>query len=135
MAAEWVLAVDFGTSFTVAAVCRDGGVPVALDLAGDGTQRVPSAVALGADGGWLVGRQALSEAQFAPERCVRAPKRLVGQAEDVPLEDRLVPVSVLLGAVLGHVRAVALRHAGGVEPRVVRLTCPATWAAFRQRVL
>jgi molecular chaperone DnaK len=131
----WVLAVDFGTSFTVAAVSRDGGPGQLLDLAGDGSMRIPSSVAVGADGGWRVGRDAVREAMSAPYRFERAPKRLVGQPENVLLGELTAPVSSLIAAVLDAVRRTALTATGGLAPDALGLTYPATWQEERKAVL
>jgi hypothetical protein len=125
----WTLAVDFGTSFTVAAVRVDGRPPETIEIAGE--RRVPSVVFVDDGGAMYVGRVAEDMAVGRPDRAVRAPKRRL--AEPVPVVIGGQPYSVvdLVAAVLRHVYDEAVRHQGSV-PRAVSLTHPATWNGPRR---
>ncbi|APU21891.1 Hsp70 family protein [Actinoalloteichus sp. GBA129-24] len=120
------LAVDFGTSNTVAALRIDGG-PARL-LLFDGWPVLPSAVLSGRDGTLVVGREALRGARLDPARFEPHPKERIDEGE-VLLGDAVVPVVSLIASVLRRVAAEAAR-----VDRVV-LTHPADWHATRRGVL
>ncbi|AXB46564.1 Hsp70 family protein [Amycolatopsis albispora] len=120
------LAVDFGTSNTVAAL-RTGGGPARL-LLFDGWPVLPSAVLRGRDGGLVVGREAIRGARLDPARFEPHPKERVDDGE-VLLGDAAVPVVSLIAAVLRRVAAEA------PAPDRVVLTHPADWYSTRRAVL
>ncbi|WP_422769519.1 Hsp70 family protein [Plantactinospora sp. WMMC1484] len=125
-----LLAIDFGTSHTVA-VAR-GADGRARPLLFDGTPLLPSAVFLAPDGVPLVGRDAQRAARVDPARFEPHPKRRVDDGT-VLLGDRELPVTELVGAVLRRVAAEAERQLGGVDE--LRLTHPARWGERRRAVL
>lgn len=125
---SWTLAVDFGTSFTVAAVRSDGRPPEAIEIAGE--RRMPTVVMVSDDGSVLVGRAAEDLAASSPGRALRAPKRRLGEPAPVVLGGRAYQVVDLVAAVLRHVYDEAVRHQGS-PPDSVRLTHPATWSRPR----
>lgn len=131
--AGWQLGIDFGTSYTVAAVLEDGQVKV-VDVESNGQSRIPSVVFLNSDEDLLVGTNAQHQAVFAPERFEPSPKRCIADGE-VFLGDRFVPVADLVSAVLRKVYAEACRQHGGVVPSATRVTHPAEWADSRLNVL
>ncbi|MBN6035992.1 Hsp70 family protein [Amycolatopsis sp. 195334CR] len=120
------LAVDFGTSNTVAAVRADGGPPRLLLF--DGWPVLPSAVLRGRDGGLVVGREALRGARLDPARFEPHPKERIDEGE-VLLGDAAVPVVSLIAAVLHRVAAEV------PAPDRVVLTHPADWYSSRRAVL
>jgi hypothetical protein len=128
---DWVLLIDFGTSFSRAAIVdADGRVePVEVD----GAVAVPSGVWADAKGRLISGVPALRQARLAPERWNRAPKRSLGQAK-LSLGSAEVAVSDAVAAVLKQLSAEAIRRRGGA-PRAVRLICPARWDAARRETL
>lgn len=128
-AVEGWLAVDFGTSNTVAVSCRAGGT--ARPLLFDGSPLLASAV-YAADREVLVGRDAWHQARDDPARLEPNPKRRVDDGT-VLLGGRTMPVVDLVGAVLGRVAAEARAVLGGLPPVV--LTCPAAWGPHRRAVL
>jgi molecular chaperone DnaK len=130
---SWQLGIDFGTSYTVAAVARDGDAAV-VDLESNGSSRLPSSVFLTEDNEVVVGIAACHQAVFAPERFEPTPKRAIGEGE-IFLGDRLVPVTELVAAVLRRVYTETCRQQGETAPSVVRLTHPADWSAARLEVL
>ena len=122
--AGWVLAIDFGTSYTVTAVRGERG-PEVIEIGGD--RRVPSVVLADEDGVLVVGRAAEDMSLTQPGRTMRAPKSRLGEPAPVILAGRPHNVVDFVTAIFRHVHAEAVRHQGS-EPSEVRLTHPATWS-------
>ena len=129
---QWTLAIDFGTSFTAAAMRVGDRRPEILTL--DGESRMPSLVLLNEDGELVVGRNAENQADINPERVVRTPKEDVGHGV-MPLAGNAVKVTDAVGKVLGTVHDEALRQRGNAAPQTVWLTHPAAWEQTRQQAL
>ena len=129
----WQLGIDFGTSYTVAAVATEGTVTV-VDVESNGRSRMPSSVFISPDGEILVGTAAQHQAVFAPERYEPTPKRALGEG-DCFLGDDLVPVTDLVAAVLRRVYTEASRQQGESAPNAVFVTHPADWGETRLDVL
>jgi molecular chaperone DnaK (HSP70) len=127
---SWVLAVDYGTTYTTAAI-REGN-RVDLVQVSD-SPWIPSTVLLDTEGQLLAGHSAEAQAAIYPDRFERTPKRYVG---DVPLMlgGYVVPVQDALAATLHLVSREAIRLQGG-PPAELRLTHPARWQAPRLAVL
>ncbi|MGI5245916.1 Hsp70 family protein [Dactylosporangium sp. CA-139066] len=125
------LGVDFGTSNTVA-VAQAPGVPARAVLF-DGFPLLPSSVCVAPDGGLFVGREAVHAARVHPELFEPHPKRRIDDGE-ILLGDRAYPVAQVIAAVLGRVRAEAVRTMGAA-PAATVLTCPAAWGTVRRQVL
>ncbi|GAA2374021.1 Hsp70 family protein [Dactylosporangium salmoneum] len=125
------LAVDFGTSNTVAVVRRADQAPRALVF--DGTPLLPSAVLARRDGTLLVGQDAQHDARIEPERFEPHPKLRIDEGT-VLLGDAEVAVTELLAAPLRRVaqesRAAGVDPAGGAV-----MTYPAAWSAQRRAIL
>ncbi len=124
----WTLAVDFGTSFTVAAVRSSQRSPEVIEIGGD--RRVPSVVFVDDDATLRVGRAAEDLAVFRPGRAVRAPKRRLGEPAPVVLGGKPYQVVDLVAALLRYVYDEAVRHQGSA-PSSIRLTHPASWSRPR----
>ncbi|CAA9262233.1 MAG: FIG00821990: molecular chaperone, partial [uncultured Corynebacteriales bacterium] len=125
-----VLAVDFGTSNTVAALAVDGGAPRLLAI--DGSPLVPSSVFLADDGTLAVGRDADRQARLDPARFEPNPKRRIDDGE-ILLGSTAVPVVTAIAAVLRRVAGEVARQGGSVDE--VRLTHPARWGRRRRTAL
>jgi actin-like ATPase involved in cell morphogenesis len=125
--ADLTLAIDFGTTNTVAVARRNGAAPRVVSV--DGAPYQPSAVLLGADGALVVGTDALRLGRAAAHRLETRPKARL--AEDVLLlGDTQVDVQTVVRAVLAKVTSAAARQAGGPVDHLV-LTHPADWGAVR----
>ncbi|GAA4672799.1 Hsp70 family protein [Phytohabitans rumicis] len=125
------LAIDFGTSHTVAVVRRDGQQPRSLLF--DGSPLLPSCVYAAPGGELHTGRDAERLAQVDPGGFDPHPKRTVDQ-DVVLLGHHEFAPAALIGAVLGRVaRAAAEAGAGPSAPAI--LTCPADWGRRRRAVL
>lgn len=127
-----VLAIDFGTSNTVAAVSVDGTPPRLLTI--DGSPLVPSSIYLGEDGSIAVGRDADRQARIDPSRYEPNPKHRIDDGEML-LGTDVIPVRQAIAAVLGRVLQEFRRQFDGANPDVVRLTHPARWRKTRRDVL
>ena len=129
----YTLALDFGTTFTAAAVLGADGVPAMVGL-GNRAMQVPSTVFVTADGAVLVGEAAERAAAADPGRARREIKRRIG--DDVPVLIGGSPYSV--GHLAGRVIAWAVdrcRERYGEPPADLVLTHPATWRQFKIEVL
>ncbi|MCL2850700.1 MAG: hypothetical protein FWE61_11770, partial [Micrococcales bacterium] len=128
----WILAVDFGTVNTAAAVrLPDGRVEkVKLDPNGD---TMPSAV-VSTDGRWRVGQAALNARRTHPTTFIASPKTRLGQ-ESVVLGDAVVAPSVIASNVFAAVRERAMRAVNGTEPDRLVLTHPVRWGRSRLEAL
>lgn len=126
--AGWVLAIDFGTSYTTVAIAENGRVEL-IDV--DGVRALPSGVWLDGSGALVVGTSAERQSRLAPERWERSPKRLLGEVAPLLLGGHRIAVVDAVAAVLRHVAAEAMRRQGG-RPDEVRLTYPARWGERRR---
>lgn len=126
----WVLAVDFGTTNTVAAVADASGVRV---LTVNGRPVMASAVFLH-DDGWFVGETAIRMARHRLDRFEACPKRAIPDGTlflggtDVPVGDA---ITELFRPLLTEAQA---QH-NGQPPDLFVVTHPATWTAGRIEVL
>ncbi|GAB3655330.1 Hsp70 family protein [Glycomyces tarimensis] len=124
------LGIDFGTSHTIAVVRRvDGSV---RPLLFDGAPLMPSAVCADADGGVMVGRDALYSGRRHPERFEPNPKRHIDRAS-VLLGEQEFAVVDLIAAVLRAVADECRRVVG--PPRQVTITVPAEWGPARRQII
>src|SRR5262249_3583502 len=120
----FLVAVDYGTMNTVAALRRPDGQVRPLVV--DGSPLLPSAACVGPDGQLLVGRDAETAGRADPAGFVPDPGTRI-DAGTVTLGDSVFPVVEVIGGTLARVAREAIRGAGGVLPRLV-LTHPASWA-------
>lgn len=109
----WGLAVDYGTSFTAAAVVDGDGVVEVVEV--EDSRRFPSGVLLGEDG-LVVGGAAVNQARRRPERFERCPERLVGKTA-VLLGGQAVEVVEMVGAVLDRVVPALERRSRALTAR------------------
>jgi molecular chaperone DnaK len=126
-----VLAVDFGTSNTVAALGVDGGAPRLVTI--DGSPLVPSSVFLTDDGTLAVGRDADRQARIDPSRYEPNPKRRIDDGF-ILLGAAALPVTMVISEVLKRVHGEVRRQLNG-EPDQARLTHPARWGQRRRDTL
>jgi molecular chaperone DnaK len=132
MTATYGLGVDLGTTYTAAALWRDGRaecVPL-----GTTSLSVPSVLFLRDDDVLLVGDAAVRRGISEPDRVVRQFKRRFG--DDVPLliGDREATPAELAGVLLRWVVDTVTEREGG-PPAHVTLTHPATWREHRTSLL
>lgn len=121
---SWILAIDFGTSYTVAASKVGDRSPEVIEIAGE--RRVPSVVMVDPAGTVVVGRIADDLSATHPESTLRAMKNRLGDQAPVVLDGRPHQVVTLVAALLRQVYTDSVRQLGE-PPTEVRLTHPATW--------
>ncbi len=120
----WILAIDFGTSYTVAASKIGDRPPEVIEVAGE--RRMPSVVMIDTGGAVLVGRTADDLSGTHPGSTLRALKNRLGDQAPVVLDGRPYQVVNLVAALLRNVYVESVRQMGE-PPSEVRLTHPATW--------
>ena len=117
----WLLAIDFGTSSTVAAIVAADRTEL---LHVGGVVHVPSAVMLDPDRGLVAGIDADEAATRFPDRVDRNPKRSLGRTTHLVLAATPVLTTDAVGAILATVAREAIARRGGVAPAGVVLTHP-----------
>ncbi|MFG1922922.1 Hsp70 family protein [Cryptosporangium sp. NPDC048952] len=131
LAVDHSLAVDYGTSNTVAMVgWPDGRI---RPLLFDGSPLLPSGVCLEPDGQLLAGRAAERAGRVSPQSYEPNPKRRIDDL-DLLLGDRGVPVVTMIAATLNRVWQEVSRTLPEPPGRIV-VTCPVTWGPARRSVL
>ncbi|WP_199037874.1 Hsp70 family protein [Glycomyces salinus] len=130
MQSDSSLAVDFGTSNTVAVLRRPGEADRPLLFSG--APVLSSAVYADAEGGFCTGLDAHRMAQFDPARLEAHPKQRVDD-DSALLGEREVPVVELIAAVLARVREAAVEANGTAPPAI--LTHPVQWGPRRLGIL
>jgi molecular chaperone DnaK len=130
---DWVLSIDFGTTYTTVAVRVEAQPPEIIEI--DGDRRVPSVVlADEISGCLLVGRRADDLAHSQPRGAARELKRRLGEGTPVLLGGVAYSLPEVVGALLAYVAAAAETYVGSPPSRVV-LTHPATWRRIRTDAL
>jgi Hsp70 protein len=129
---DWVLAIDFGTTNTVAAMTDAGGTTT---LMVDGRPVMPSAVFLNPDRKtWSVGDTAIRIARRRLEWFDANPKRGVPDGT-LFLGGQSVPVGDAIAAVMRPIVTEAVRQHGGRKPAAFVVTHPANWGEGRVTTL
>jgi len=126
------LGVDLGTTFSAAAVRRDGVAQIVT--LGHRAMVVPSVIYAGPDGEVLVGEPAVRRATNEPERVVREFKRRIGDRVPLMVGDTPLPAEHLMGMML-HELVAAVSEQQGEAPARVAVTFPANWGAYKQDCL
>jgi hypothetical protein len=128
----WVLAVDFGTTNTVAAVADAGGVEA---LVVDGRPVMPSAVFLHPDGTtWSCGETAVRMARRRLDRFEPNPKSWVPDGT-IFLGGRNIPVGEAITALFRPICEEAAQQHDGHPPTAYIVTHPANWGQARVALL
>ena len=126
---SYELGIDFGTTFTAAAVRRAGepGEPEVIPLGGRGGA-VSSVLHLARDERVTVGEAAAGLAGIDPTRVVRALKRRVGDPDPVVLGGHAWAAEDLSARLLRWVVDRVTEHENG-PPAGIALAHPASWSA------
>lgn len=124
----YTLGFDLGTTFTAAAVVRDGRAEIVA--LGNHTASIPSVVFLRDDGELLVGDVAERRGVQEPARLARTFKRRFGDSAPIMLDRSPFSADRLITVVLSQVVADVVRRQGGPPDRVA-VTHPANWGAYK----
>ena len=126
--------IDFGTTFTAAAVHRDGEQAVELVPLGDNRAAVPSVVFVAPDGSFVMGDAAARRAVTDPDRVVREVKRRIGDETPVLVAGEPIEAHTVAACfVRWVVDRVAERE--GAPPERLALTHPASWGRHKRDLL
>jgi molecular chaperone DnaK len=128
----YALGIDLGTTYTAAAVARNGRAEVAA--LGYRATSVPTVVLLTSDGRFLVGDAAERRAGHEPDRVARQFKRRVGDPTPLLLGGTPIAVDRCLAEVLRWV-VVTVGQGEGGPPGAVTVTHPANWGDYKRDVL
>jgi actin-like ATPase involved in cell morphogenesis len=126
------LGVDLGTTFTAAAVERDGRAEV-VPL-GDHAPQIPSVVFVREDGHLLVGEPAVRRGVAQPDRVAWQFKRQLGDPVPRLLGGEAFPPERLTAALLRWVVDTVVERQGA-PPERLALTHPANWGPHRLAAL
>lgn len=111
---EWILGIDLGTTYSLAAYMQAGRPVLVRDS--DGDARVPSAIAFLPDGSVSVGQEAKARAVLDPSHTAYSVKRLIGRTmADLKRDLAYVPYQivereVVAGRPVLHVRIGDQEH-------------------------
>jgi len=128
----FALGFDLGTTFTAAAVVRDGRAEM-VSL-GNHAVAVPSIVFLREDGELLVGEAAERRSGREPTRAARAFKRRFGDSAPIILDRTPFSADRLSMALLSSVMEEITRRQGEA-PAAVAVTHPANWGGYKLDLL
>jgi actin-like ATPase involved in cell morphogenesis len=126
------LGIDLGTTYTAAAVCRDGH-PEIIRL-GSRTPSIPSVVLLREDGEVLTGEAAERRAIIEPLRIAREFKRRLGDPTPITVGGEPHSPEELTAALLTAVVNKATETEGS-RPDGIALAHPANWTDFKKDLL
>ena len=130
---SYVLAVDLGTTFTAAAVVRDGGEPQIATLEHHGTS-IPSVLWLGPDRAMLVGTAAARRAATDASHVVREFKRRIGDTTPILVGGAPYSAEQLSARLLRWV-VDTISEQEGRPPAGLAVTHPANWGPYKLELL
>lgn len=129
---SWTLGVDLGTTYTAAAVLRDGQARM-VNLGRRGAA-VPSVVFLRDDDTILIGEAAERRGVADPDRVAREFKRRVGDPAPILLGGVPMSADALLARLLGWTVETVGEREGGPPDRTV-VCHPANWGPYKLELL
>jgi Tol biopolymer transport system component/actin-like ATPase involved in cell morphogenesis len=129
----YCLGVDVGTTFTAAAIARDGRAEMAV--LGSRTAAIPTVIFISADEQEvLVGDAARRRLASDPTRVAREFKRRLGDATPIFVGETPRSAESLIAVVLRWVVDHVTEQEGGTPDQTV-VTHPANWGAYRRELL
>jgi actin-like ATPase involved in cell morphogenesis len=120
--------IDLGTTFTAAAVHRDGRSSI-FSL-GSQAASIPSVVLLREDGTELTGEAAVRRALTEPERVAREFKRRLGDTTPIIVGGSPYSAEQLMARLLKATLAEIEKREGGAPDRIA-ITHPANWGPYK----
>ncbi|HKE51502.1 MAG TPA: Hsp70 family protein, partial [Actinomycetes bacterium] len=124
----YALGVDLGTTFTAAAVWRDGRAEIAS--LGGRAAAIPSVVLLREDETLLTGESANRRALTEPHRVAREFKRRLGDTTPILLAGAPYSAEALMGRLLRSVVEGVTAREGGPPDRIC-VSHPANWGPYK----
>jgi actin-like ATPase involved in cell morphogenesis len=121
--------IDLGTTYTAAAVYRDGRVQVAS--LGDQSPSVPSVLYLDPSGQVTVGDGANRRGLGDPSRVAREFKRRMGDPTPITVGDAQYAAEALTARLLTWVLRTVADQQGGEAAQVIALSHPANWGTYK----
>lgn len=131
-AGAYHLGIDLGTTYTAAAVWREGRAEI-VSL-GSRAQEIPSLVLLRDDGELLCGDAAERRAATEPQRVAREFKRRLGDPAPIILAGAPFAADALMARLLRWV-VDKVSEAEGGPPETIVVSHPANWGEYRQDLL
>ena len=128
----YALGIDLGTTFTAAAVWRDGRSEISA--LGSRSAAIPSVVVLREDETIITGESANRRALTAPHRVAREFKRRLGDTTPILLGGVPYSAEALMSRVLQAVVEEVSTREGG-RPDLVCVSHPANWGAYKTDLL
>ncbi|MGH3762195.1 Hsp70 family protein [Actinophytocola sp.] len=128
------LGIDFGTTFTAAAVHRDGERTVELVPLGENGTSTASVVFVAPDGALVVGDAAVRRAVTDPDRVVREVKRRIGDQTPVLVSGQPIGAHTLAARVIRWV-VDRVTEREGAPPAGIGVTYPASWGPHKRTLL
>jgi molecular chaperone DnaK len=128
----YALGIDLGTTFTAAAVWRDGRAEISS--LGSRTAAIPSVVVLREDQTIVTGETANRRALTAPHRVAREFKRRLGDTTPILLGGSPYSAEALMARVLRAVVDEVSAREGG-PPTSVAVSHPANWGPYKTDLL
>ena len=128
----YFLGIDLGTTYTAAAVSRDGRL--AMVELGTRTTTVPSVLYHRGDGEFLVGEAAVRRSFDDPDRVAREFKRRFGDDTPLILAGSPFSAETLTGQLLRFAINQTVEREGSA-PAGLAVTYPANWGPFRRELL
>ena len=123
---------DLGTTYTAAAIARDGRTEM-INLGADAAA-IPSVIHLKEDLSITAGRPALQRALTEPDRIARAFKRRLGDPAPIMVGGTPFAAHTLMGRLLEWAHGVVTEREGGA-PGAVGVTHPANWGPYKREIL
>lgn len=130
--ATWQVGIDLGTTYTAAAVHREGRVEVVW--LGERTAVIPSVVFVKDDSTVLTGEAANRQGLVEPERAAREFKRRIGDPTPLIVGRQPFSADLLTAHLLRDVVARIAEREGG-QPGAICLTHPANWGPYKLDLL
>src|SRR5689334_11899198 len=128
----YALGIDLGTTYTAAAVWRDGRAEI-VSL-GDRTAAIPSVVLLRSDETFLTGESANRRGLTEPNRVAREFKRRIGDTTPIMLAGTPHSAESLMSRLLRAVVGEVVKREGGPPARVC-VSHPANWGPYKMDLL
>jgi actin-like ATPase involved in cell morphogenesis len=124
----YAVGIDIGTTYTAAAVWRDGRAEIAA--LGSHSAAIPSAVFLRPDGSFLTGEIASRRGLNEPGRVVREFKRRLGDTAPILVGGTPYSAAALTAKMLRSVLDAVIAREGG-PPASICVTHPASWGPYK----